>query len=61
MKINKSFTTARLEPEKRAKAKIEAVKIVTGNNCSDIDALNLFEGRINNKGTNEEKENDKKI
>lgn len=45
---------------KTRKAKIEAVKIVTGNNCSDIDALNLFEGRINNKGTNEEKENDKK-
>ena len=45
---------------KTRKAKIEAVKIVTGENCSDIKALNLFEGRINNKGTNEEKENDKK-
>lgn len=45
---------------KTRKAKIEAVKIVTGNNYSDIEALNLFEGRINNKGTNEEKENDKK-
>ena len=46
---------------KTRKAKIEAVKKVTGNNYSGIDALNLFEGRINNKGTNEEKENDKKI
>ena len=45
---------------KTRKAKIEAVKIVTGNNYSDIEALNLFEGRINNKGTNEENENDKK-
>ena len=45
---------------KTRKAKIEAVKKVTGNNYSGIDALNLFEGRINNKGTNEEKENDKK-
>lgn len=60
MIVSKGFIMALPGTGKTRKAKIEAVKIVTGENCSDIKALNLFEGRINNKGTNEEKENDKK-